>query len=66
MWEEWRAHIDKTVRDAEVGRTAVDEDERAFRDFSVTRLPRGGGQTPRDVPKHWRVRLSAAKARPVL
>ena len=66
MWEELRAHIDKTVRDAELNRASRDHQERAYRDFSITTLALSGGQTPRDLPKNWRVRVSAAKARPIL
>lgn len=66
MWEEWRAHIDKTVRDAERGRISRDRTEQAYRDFRITTLSRAGGQTPRDLPKQWRVRVNAAKARPIL
>ena len=66
MWEEWRAQIDQTVRNAELERAERSESERAYRDFSVTTLPRTGGQEPRSVPKHLRVPLASAKARPVL
>ena len=66
MWEELRAQIDTTVRNAELERKTREAEARAYRDFSLTSLPRTSGQAPRDVPKQWRVRLPAAKARPVL
>ena len=66
MWEEWRAEIDRTVRNAELERVELHGKEQEFRDFSVTTLPQTDGQAPRTVPKHWRIRLASAKARPIL
>ncbi len=65
MWEEWRAQIDRAVRDAELADSKRYDHERALRAFQVTTLPRARGQAPREVPRKWRVRLTDARARPI-
>ena len=66
MWEEWRAHIDKTVRDAELGRVERGHEQRAFRDFSLSALKRSDQQDQSDLPRQLRLRLVDARARPIL
>jgi hypothetical protein len=76
MWEEWRAAIDRSLRDgALTERRWYDPDFRAqlrgdpdtakesFRLFSLTTTP---GRARRELPRTWRLRLSASRARPVL
>jgi hypothetical protein len=76
MWEEWRAEIDRSLRDAQQTesrfyerdfRSALRDPERAkaqFRLFTVTTTRTAA--TRREIPKSWRLRITAARVRPIL
>jgi hypothetical protein len=79
MWEQWRAEIDRSLRDAALAQDRWyehgfraelrNEPEKAlgqFRLFSASTLRRSGGQTSREMPRSWRLRIGAWRARPVL
>ncbi len=78
MWEQWRAEIDRSTREAALAqdkwyehgfraerRREPERTPGRHRLFGVATLRRSGGQTSREIPRSWRLRLDAWRARPV-
>jgi hypothetical protein len=76
MWEEWRAEIDRSLRDAQrteprwydpdlpAALRDADGTDREFRMFRV--ISNASGPARRQIPRTWRLLLSASRARPIL